>query len=133
MTIIAIMVALVAALIPTQMPAQGCNLGDFGCLHAEYHHWYQTAENGHPLMRPDFPAQPCCGNDCRPTKAKQDPASGAWSALIDGRWVRIPESKIKTVHADGRTPLVNPSGMAHICATPNPITIYCFVPPDTQI
>lgn len=106
-------------------PQDGGEVGDFGFGHAEWHYWYNTGENGGPLMRPDSPSVKCCDNDCRPTKAifKND----AWYVWVDRGWEIVPEGSIKR----GLTP---PSSLPHVCATRRTEMsrprIYCFVFPE---
>lgn len=94
--------------------------GFHGDGHDRMHHWYRT------LKRPDYPGKglSCCNeNDCRPTDARI--VDGRVEAMLDGRWVTVPESKILKVSP--------PDLNSHICApntqyspSDNP-TIYCFV------
>ena len=105
--------------------AQEGQLGDFGVGHAQWHHWYSTAEDGEPLRRPHQPTVSCCGNDCRPTLAKF--RDGQWFVLMDGQYDPVPEERIKRN-------VTSPNGMAHVCAhrreSKEPIVPYCFVPPE---
>jgi hypothetical protein len=109
--------------------AQDCAIGDFGCGHAQWHHWYSTGEQRAdgtpgPIMRPHQPTIGCCGIDCRPTKTKFE--GGQWFALIDGKYEAIPDNRIKYN-------VVSPNMMGHICAERrmeyHPITIHCFIRP----
>jgi hypothetical protein len=43
----------VAILALLAFAARGQEFGDFGVGHHEFHGWYETGENGGPLMRPD--------------------------------------------------------------------------------
>ena len=106
--------------------ARAQEIGDFGLGHAEWHHWYETGENGGPLMRPTFPDVRCCGGDCRPAKAVF--RNGAWQVYVDRGWETVPEDAVKRN-------VGTPNGMAHVCASQRaeyvrPF-IYCFVPPES--
>lgn len=118
--------------------ADHCRVGDFGCQHKEFHGWYQSAEDGKPLMQPPNPTSSCCTDDGRPTKARSPSGDeNDWEAMIDGKWEKIPLKVIKDKHADGVTPLVNPTGLAHIFATRRhgnwTPKIYCFVKPPSLV
>ncbi len=118
-TVLGIIVALLVGIIS----AHGQEIGDFGVGHAEWHHWYQTGENGGPLKIPNSQVN-CCDDDCRPTKAKFE--NGRWYAYIDRQWELVPEGAIKEN-------IESPNGMAHICASRReagqPIRFFCFVKP----
>lgn len=98
--------------------------GDFGVGHAEFHHWYETGENGGPLMRPDMPGGRCCTDDGRPAKSKY--VDGNWWVYIDGRWEKVPPQRVKT-------DVEQPNNTAHVFASKRQHgmapTIYCFIPP----
>ena len=101
-------------------------LGDFGVGHAQWHEWYETAENGGPLMRPTNPNIRCCGSDCRPTKAKFE--NGRWLVWVDRGWEPVPNESIKQN-------ISTPNGQAHVCSSlrsewSRP-TIFCFVLPES--
>jgi hypothetical protein len=115
-------------------PAVGQELGDFGHGHHQWHHWYNSAEDGGPLMRPHQPNVKCCDNDCRPTKARHHGVF--WEVWVDREWVAVPEERIKRVTPKG-LPIRTPNGMAHVCASRKQtwmplIQIYCFVEPETE-
>jgi hypothetical protein len=114
-----------AIMVPKSGSAQEGQIGDFGIGHAQWHHWYQTGENGLSLKRPYEPSISCCNGDCRPTLAKF--RDGQWFALIDGQYDPIPESRIKRN-------VTSPSGIAHVCAAKRtnkaPIVPFCFVTPE---
>ena len=117
--------ALLACPVVSVSSQEGGEVGDFGVGHAEWHHWYETGENGGPLMRPAHPEIKCCGADCRPTKAVFK--NGAWTVYVDGGWEKVPDETIKRN-------VISPDSGAHICASPRteharPF-IYCFVPPE---
>lgn len=99
--------------------AQQCEIGDFGCRHHDYHNFYQTGENGGPIMRPDNPTISCCDGDCRPTKVKYE--GDKIFAYVDRKWVHIPQSKIKEIK--------KPDSLAHICATS---VVYCLILPEIE-
>ena len=103
----------------------GSALGDYGFGHDEWHDWYNTGENGGPLMRPNQKHTKCCDGDCRPTVAAFK--NGAWKVYVDRGWEPVPEHVIKW----GLTP---PNGTAHVCASKRtehskPI-IFCFIVPE---
>ena len=77
------------------------------------HDWYES------LKEPgtNFP---CCSiADCRPVDYKLDP--GGYEALVETRWVRVPDDKI--LHGKP-----NPTGRGVLCRSPISGTILCFVP-----
>jgi len=107
------------------LPSLAQEIGDYGVGHPQWHHWYETGENGGPLMRPTQPDVKCCGADCRPTKAMFK--NGSWFAWIDHGWEPVPNDRIKFN-------LTAPNSGAHICASQRteharPV-IFCFVPPE---
>lgn len=114
----------VAFLAALAFSAKGQEFGDFGVGHAEYHHWYETGENGGPLMRPDMPGGRCCTDDGRPAKSKY--VDGNWWVYIDGRWEKVPPQRVKT-------DVEQPNNTAHVFASKRQHgiapTIYCFIPP----
>jgi hypothetical protein len=100
--------------------------GHHGVGHAELHEAYRG------LMRPDAPGSSCCNDqDCRPTRARFNNATGNWEAVKDGRWITIPWSKV--VDADVPSQL---GAQAHLCAPPpswtwyGPDEVFCFVRPN---
>lgn len=105
--------------------SQEAQIGDFGVGHAQWHHWYQSGENGGPIMRPYQPTISCCNGDCRPTLARF--RDGQWLALIDGQYDPVPESRVKRN-------ATSPNSGAHVCAprrtSTEPVIPYCFVPPE---
>ena len=109
-------------------------LGDFGHRHSEWHHWYDSAEDGGPLMRPHQPHIKCCEVDCRPTKARSN--GDGWEVWVDREWVAVPHDRIKRITPKG-LPIKTPNGMAHVCASKKQtwarsIEIYCFIEPETE-
>ena len=84
-------------------------------------------ENADPALAPWFESlkQPgsgvsCCSiADCRPVEYRL--AAGGYEALLDARWVHVPENRI--LH---RT--ANPLARAMVCRSPISGTILCFVP-----
>ena len=84
-------------------------------------------ENGEPSMHGWFESlkQPgsgvsCCSiADCRPVDYKLN--GEGYEALIETRWMRIPDDKI--LHGKP-----NPTGRAVLCRSPISGTILCFVP-----
>ena len=110
--------------------AKAQEIGDFGVGHGTFHHFYNTGENGGPLMRPHQPTTKCCDGDCRPVKAKFQ--NGHWHVYIDRIWVLVPTNRIKV----GIKPPEQPFRSAHVCASKYngkdlPI-IHCFVPVETD-
>jgi hypothetical protein len=140
--LVLLLTALATGCVMTPAPAQHhhpkpgggtCAFGDYACLHDRFHDWYNTAENGKPIMRPHMPSVKCCEDDCRPTKAEL--IDGKWYVLIDGGLAYVHPSRIKsretlTQQDDGG------GGTAHVCAarrTPHgEPEIYCFIPPELQ-
>jgi hypothetical protein len=121
--------AVAAFVIPFPVAARAQEIGDFGFGHEQYHDWYNTGENGGPLLRPyGTPGIKCCDGDCRPTKArlKED---GSWEVWVERRWLPVPPERIKTN-------VSNPSTLAHVCASKDygisPPAIFCFVPPEIE-
>lgn len=95
------------------------------------------AHAGHPMqdmaihnqfyktwMMPDQPTVSCCGdNDCYPTEAHIDRATGHWvfKSRDDGQWYPVPDAKVE-MNRD------NPDGRNHVCHRPGDATIvYCFI------
>lgn len=63
-------------------------------------------------MRPDNPVLSCCNNqDCYPTAARYDGRNWYARRREDGKWLRVPASKIEQ-NRD------SPDGGAHLCAPP---------------
>ena len=87
--------------------------------HAQQHDWYQE------LKQPGTGYSCCNGTvngilgDCRPTRAYQDD-DGAWHALMDGKWVKIPPRVIFPQAT------LSPDGRSHICASRSGM-IFCFL------
>lgn len=87
--------------------------------HAQQHDWYQE------LKQPGTGYSCCNGTingilgDCRPTRAYQDD-DGAWHALVDGKWVKIPPRVILPQAT------LSPDGRSHICASRGGM-IFCFL------
>jgi hypothetical protein len=122
--------ALLGVAILACFPVVAQEFGDFGVGHAQFHHWYNTGENGGPLTRPyGLPGIKCCDDDCRPTKARMKD-DGSWEVWIERRWWPVPPERIKTN-------VPNPTTFAHVCASRTydgalPPTIFCFVPPEPE-
>jgi len=122
---------LAAALILASTFAHAFEFGDFGYGHDEFQTWYETGENGGPLMRPDDPKTRCCYGDCRPTKGRM--RNGVWEVWLDRRWWRVPDAKMKTN-------VTQPNNTAHACASKPyageggkmAIAIHCFIPPKLE-
>ncbi len=113
-----------------QVQTEECRIGDFGCRHNEYHNWYQTGENGGPIMRPDVGGS-CCNVDCRPTKVRfelDEKGNDKVYAFIDGAWILVPPGKIKKVK--------KVDSLAHVCASRatyySGMTIYCVILPELE-
>jgi hypothetical protein len=123
-----VVAALVAVfLFAVSSASRAQEFGDYGEGHAEWHNFYNTGENGGPLMRPHQPSVKCCEGDCRPTKAMR--RNDRWYAWVDRGWVLVPLDRIKE---NIRTP----NGTAHVCAArrfggSNP-EIFCFVEPNIE-
>jgi hypothetical protein len=75
--------------------------------------WFES------LKQPGSGVSCCSIADCRPVDYKLD--SSGYEALIEARWVRIPEDKI--LHGKP-----NPVGRGVLCRSPISGTILCFVP-----
>jgi hypothetical protein len=120
-------------LLALMVPAGAQELGDFGHGHAEWHHWYHSADDGGPLKRPYDTRTNCCDVDCRPTKARHD--GSQWWVWVDRAWEPVPEDRIKRTTLSGK-PVKTPNGMAHVCASRRsphlePV-IYCFIEPESD-
>ena len=92
--------------------------GRYGHSHSKYHHAYKG------LMRPDAPTSSCCNeNDCRPTDARFNAATGNWEAVKDGKWITIPKPAAL-------------ASEAHLCAPPltwpgyGQDEVFCFIRPN---
>ena len=116
-------VTVLAVCLSTAAKAESARHGDG---HSKYHHAYKG------LMRPDAPTSSCCNdNDCHPTEAKFNAATGNWEAVKDGRWVTIPRHKI----VDGDVP-AELAAEAHLCAPPaswpgyGQDEVFCFIRPN---
>jgi len=121
--LVRLMLVLLAVFLWTGADAQ---TGRHGHAHSKYHHAYEG------LMRPDAPTSSCCNdNDCRPTEAKFNAATGNWEAVMDGRWITIPKNKI----VDGDVP-AELASEAHLCAPPpgwpgyGKDDVFCFIRPN---
>jgi hypothetical protein len=77
------------------------------------HGWFES------LKQPGSGVSCCSIADCRPVDYKLDP--GGYEALIEARWVRVPDDKI--LHGKP-----NPTGRGVLCRSPISGTILCFVP-----
>jgi hypothetical protein len=112
----------------------GCEVGAFGCGHAEMHPQYQGWQNKNG-------GNCCSGEDCRPVRAMKD-EDGYWRIFIPefkgkslGDWIRdgwviVPQSQVDAQDRfhDGRS---------HACTSPiaglaMPL-IYCFSPAQPKI
>lgn len=73
-------------------------------------------------MMPDAPHISCCNEkDCYPTEARKTPTGWEAKRREDGKWLRIPESKIER-NRD------NPDGRNHLCAPPpDGDRVFCFI------
>ena len=99
---------MLSTLIVSVWTGAAAQTGRYSHGHSKYHHAYKG------LMRPDAPTSSCCNdNDCHPTDAKFNAATGNWEAVKDGRWVTIPRHKI----VDGDVP-AELAAEAHLCAPP---------------
>ena len=91
--------------------------GHHGQGHAQNHDWYQE------LKQPGTGYSCCNGTmngiegDCRPTRAYLT-EEGQWRALIHGKWVMVPPSRVLKQLA--------PDGRSHICVSRSGV-IYCFL------
>ncbi len=105
---------------------QGENcIGDYGCMHDLLHVSYQQ-----------FFGSGCCHHgECRPTRVQWSKDGSGMMALVDRRWVRIPETAYRP--ADKLPPLLS-NYAAHVCASQTPFSpfgagaapspyIYCAV------
>jgi hypothetical protein len=75
--------------------------------------WFES------LKQPGSGVSCCSIADCRPVDYKLD--SSGYEALIEAKWVRIPDDKI--LHGKP-----NPVGRGVLCRSPISGTILCFVP-----
>ena len=75
--------------------------------------WFES------LKQPGSGVSCCSIADCRPVEYRL--ATAGYEALLDARWVRVPDDKI--LH--GRT---NPTGRAQLCRSPISGAILCFIP-----
>jgi hypothetical protein len=84
-------------------------------------------ENAGPALAPWFESLkqpgtgiPCCSiADCRPVEYRL--ATDGYEALLDARWVRVPDDKILRG-------MSNPLARGVVCRSPISGTILCFVP-----
>jgi hypothetical protein len=84
-------------------------------------------ENADPALAPWFESLkqpgtgiPCCSiADCRPVEYRL--AADGYEALLDARWVRVPDDKILRG-------MSNPLARRVVCHSPISGTILCFVP-----
>jgi hypothetical protein len=79
----------------------------------ELHGWFES------LKQPGSGVSCCSIADCRPVDYKLD--ADGYEALIETRWVRVPDDKI--LHGKP-----NPTGHGVLCRSPISGTILCFVP-----
>lgn len=99
-----------------------CSLGDDGCMHDQFHPWYQVVAKNGKLN--------CCdpeAKECRPTNAWMD--GGTWFTIINGQSVEVPKTAILEVD--------NPTDYAHSCSRTYGFgvkytTIYCFIKPTMK-
>jgi hypothetical protein len=77
------------------------------------HGWFES------LKQPGSGVSCCSIADCRPVDYKMD--SNGYEALIEAKWVRVPDEKI--LHGKP-----NPTGRGVLCRSPISGTILCFVP-----
>ena len=117
---------MLSTLIVSVWTGAAAQTGRYSHGHSKYHHAYKG------LMRPDAPTSSCCNdNDCHPTDAKFNAATGNWEAVKDGRWVTIPRHKI----VDGDVP-AELAAEAHLCAPPTSWPgygqdeVFCFIRPN---
>lgn len=80
---------------------------------ASMHGWFES------LKQPGSGVSCCSIADCRPVDYKMD--SNGYEALIEAKWVRVPDEKI--LHGKP-----NPTGRGVLCRSPISGTILCFVP-----
>src|SRR5829696_7546081 len=74
-----LLVRLSLAFLVVSLTGAEAQTGRYSHGHSKYHHAYKG------LMRPDAPTSSCCNdNDCRPTDAKFNVATGNWEAVKDG-------------------------------------------------
>jgi hypothetical protein len=110
---------------PRGAQAQDCELGEFGCGHAqqhrEYEGWKPKSNNGN-----------CCnGEDCRPVRARAE-WDGSWSVWIPefSRWLPVPDFAVGEPDRFG-------DGRSHVCSSrpmpPSPtFHIFCFSPTGSK-
>jgi hypothetical protein len=77
------------------------------------HGWFES------LKQPGSGVSCCSVADCRPVEYRL--VSNGYEALLDERWVRVPEDKILRGTA-------NPTARAILCRSPISGAILCFVP-----
>jgi hypothetical protein len=116
-----------AAIRPSAAPAQvqDCELGAFGCGHAEQHHLYLD-------WKPRVGKGNCCnGDDCRPVRARTED-DGSWSVWIPEyrRWIPVPDFAVGEPDRFG-------DGRSHVCSSePIPTLpvfhIFCFSPTGSK-
>jgi len=121
--VIAVVLACVAIVVLSERRTARADSGHHGHHHAQHHDWYEKLKqpgtgysccNGSQIM----PGGELIEGDCRPTKAWQDPDTGNWTAMLDGKPVHVPpRAVLKTLAPDGRS---------HICANKSGM-IFCFI------
>ena len=77
------------------------------------HGWFES------LKQPGSGVSCCSVADCRPAEYRLAP--NGYEALLDAKWVRVPDDKI--LHGTN-----NPTGHAILCRSPVSGSILCFVP-----
>lgn len=114
-----------AAIAIKQGRAADCDLGAFGCGHAEQHDQYKGWERKHGKGS-------CCnGDDCRPVRARLE-EDGTWSVWIPEfrRWIGMPAFAVGEPDRFG-------DGRNHVCTSkPSPyfpsFHIFCFSPTGSK-
>jgi len=100
-----VLMALLAAGALQAAPPETCD--------ASMHGWFES------LKQPGSGVSCCSIADCRPVDYRMD--SNGYEALIEAKWVRVPDEKI--LHGKP-----NPTGRGVLCRSPISGTILCFVP-----
>lgn len=120
--LIALIVGCAAAAMKAR--AQDCEMGAFGCGHAEQHQQYLQ-------WKPKGGKGSCCnGDDCRPVRARVDD-DGVWSVWIPEfrSWLQVPNYALGEPDRFG-------DGRSHVCSSKPlpmmPFHIFCFSPTGSK-